>query len=40
MVEASCEGTLARTLADGPLLPDPRPSFAELAGPLLPNFDV
>ena len=40
MVEASCEGILARTLADGPILPDPRPSFADLAGPLLPNFNV
>jgi cytosine/adenosine deaminase-related metal-dependent hydrolase len=40
MVESSCEGILSRTLDAGPLLPDPRPSFGDLAGPLLPNFNV
>ncbi len=40
MVESSCEGILSRTLAAGPLLPEPRPSFGDLAGPLLPNFNV
>ena len=40
MVEESCAGILARTLEAGPLLPDPRPSFGDLAGPLLPNFNV
>jgi cytosine/adenosine deaminase-related metal-dependent hydrolase len=37
-VEASCEGILGRL--DGPVLPEPGPSFADLAGPLLPNFNV
>ena len=40
MIEGSCEGILARVLADGPLLPEPRPSFGDLAGPLLSNFNV
>jgi len=40
MVERSCEGILARALEAGPLLPEPRPSFGDLAGPLLPNFNV
>ncbi len=40
MVERSCEGILARALAAGPLLPEPRPSFGDLAGPLLANFNV
>jgi hypothetical protein len=30
----------ARSLADGPILPDPRPSFDDLAVALLPNLDV
>jgi hypothetical protein len=36
MIEESCEGILSRTLADGPILPDPRPSFGDLAS-LLPG---
>ena len=40
LVEQSCEGILSRTLADGPILPDPRPSFSDLAAPLLPNFNI
>lgn len=40
MIEDSCEGILGRVLADGPLLPEPRPSFGDLAGPLLANFNV
>jgi hypothetical protein len=38
LVEDSCGGILERTLADGPLLPDPRPSFKDLGAALLPNF--
>jgi len=40
MVEESCEGILGRALEAGPLLPEPRPSFGDLAGPLLANFNV
>lgn len=40
MIESSCSGILERTLAAGPLLPEPRPSFGDLAGPLLANFNV
>jgi cytosine/adenosine deaminase-related metal-dependent hydrolase len=40
MLEGSCEGILGRVLAAGPLLPEPRPSFGDLAGPLLANFNV
>jgi cytosine/adenosine deaminase-related metal-dependent hydrolase len=40
MVEESCEAILSRTLAAGPLLPDPRPTFKDLAAGLLPNFDL
>jgi 5-methylthioadenosine/S-adenosylhomocysteine deaminase len=40
MVEASRDGVLSRTLADGPILPEPRPSFDDLAAPLLPNLNV
>lgn len=36
----SCGGILERVLADGPLLPEPRPSFGDLAAPLLSNFNV
>jgi 5-methylthioadenosine/S-adenosylhomocysteine deaminase len=39
-VEESCEGILSRALADGPLLPDPRPGFSDLAAPLMSNFDI
>nr|MCU0258585.1 hypothetical protein [Solirubrobacteraceae bacterium] len=39
-LEASRDGVLERTLADGPILPDPRPSFDDLAVALLPNLDV
>ena len=40
MVEASRDGVLSRTLADGPILPEPRPSFDDLAAALLPNLNV
>lgn len=39
-LEQSCRGILERVLADGPLLPEPRPSFGDLAAPLLANFNV
>jgi 5-methylthioadenosine/S-adenosylhomocysteine deaminase len=39
-VEASRDGILERTLADGPILPDPKPSFDDIAGLLLPNLNV
>ena len=39
-IEQSCGGILERVLADGPLLPEPRPSFGDLAAPLLQNFNV
>jgi cytosine/adenosine deaminase-related metal-dependent hydrolase len=39
-LERSCAGILERVLADGPLLPEPRPSFGDLAAPLLANFNV
>ena len=40
MLEDSCAGILGRVLDAGPLLPEPRPSFGDLAGPLLANFNV
>jgi len=40
MIEESCEGILARTLADGPILPEPRGSFSDFAVPMLPNFSL
>jgi cytosine/adenosine deaminase-related metal-dependent hydrolase len=40
MLDESREGVLARTLADGPVLPDARPSFDDLAAALLPNLNV
>ena len=40
MLDESREGVLARTLADGPILPDPKPSFDDLASVLLPNLNV
>jgi cytosine/adenosine deaminase-related metal-dependent hydrolase len=39
-VEASRDGILERTLADGPILPDPKPSFDDIAALLLPNLNV
>ena len=39
-VEASRDGILERTLADGPILPDPKPSFDDIASLLLPNLNV
>ena len=38
--EPRARASSSRTLDAGPLLPDPRPSFGDLAGPLLPNFNV
>jgi cytosine/adenosine deaminase-related metal-dependent hydrolase len=40
MLDESREGVLARTLADGPILPDQKPSFDDLAAVLLPNLNV
>jgi cytosine/adenosine deaminase-related metal-dependent hydrolase len=40
LVEESCEGILSRTLVDGPILPEPRPSFRDLAPGLLPNVEL
>jgi 5-methylthioadenosine/S-adenosylhomocysteine deaminase len=40
LVEDSCEGILSRALAEGPILPEPRPSFSDLAAPLMPNFNI
>lgn len=40
MVDDSRDGVLARTLADGPVLPDPKPTFGDLAVGLLPNLNV
>jgi len=34
MIEESCEGILSRTVADGPILPEPRPTFKDLAAAL------
>jgi cytosine/adenosine deaminase-related metal-dependent hydrolase len=39
-VEASRDGILERTLADGPILPEPKPSFDDIAALLLPNLNV
>jgi len=39
-IERSCNGILERVLSGGPLLPEPRPSFGDLAAPLLSNFNV
>jgi cytosine/adenosine deaminase-related metal-dependent hydrolase len=40
MLDESREGVLSRTLADGPILPEAKPSFDDLAGVLLPNLNV
>jgi 5-methylthioadenosine/S-adenosylhomocysteine deaminase len=40
MLERSREGVLERTLSAGPLLPDAKLSFDDLAAALLPNFNV
>ena len=40
MLDESREGVLARTLADGPILPDTKPSFDDLAAVLLPNLNL
>ncbi len=40
MLDRSREGVLERTLADGPLLPEVKPSFDDLAFGLLPNLNV
>lgn len=40
LLDDSRRGVLARALADGPILPDPRPSFDDLALALLPNQNV
>jgi len=40
MLDDSREGILERTLADGPILPEHKPSFDDLAAALLPNFNV
>lgn len=40
LVDTSRDGILARTLADGPILPEVKPTFDDLALGLLPNFDV
>ena len=40
MLDASREGVLARTLADGPILPEQKPTFDDLAQALLPNLNV
>jgi hypothetical protein len=40
MLDESREGVLARTLAAGPILPDTKPSFDDLAAVLLPNLNV
>ena len=40
MLDESREGVLARTLADGPILPETKPSFDDLAAVLLPNLNV
>jgi cytosine/adenosine deaminase-related metal-dependent hydrolase len=40
MLDDSREGVLARTLADGPILPETKPTFDDLAAVLLPNLNV
>jgi cytosine/adenosine deaminase-related metal-dependent hydrolase len=40
MLDDSREGVLARTLADGPILPEAKPTFDDLAAVLLPNLNV
>jgi cytosine/adenosine deaminase-related metal-dependent hydrolase len=40
MLDDSREGVLARTLADGPILPKTKPTFDDLAAVLLPNLNV
>jgi cytosine/adenosine deaminase-related metal-dependent hydrolase len=40
MLDESREGVLSRTLADGPILPEAKPSFDDLAAVLLPNLNV
>jgi cytosine/adenosine deaminase-related metal-dependent hydrolase len=39
-VEASRDEILERTLADGPILPEPKPTFDDIASLLLPNLNV
>ena len=39
-VEGSRDGIIERTLADGPILPEPKPSFDDIAALLLPNLNV
>ncbi len=40
MLEHSRDGVLERTLAGGPILPEAKPSFDDLAAGLLPNLNV
>jgi 5-methylthioadenosine/S-adenosylhomocysteine deaminase len=40
MLDQSRHEVLARTLQDGPILPEPKPSFDDLALALLPNQNV
>ena len=40
LVDTSRDGILARTLADGPILPEVKPTFDDHALGLLPNIDV
>jgi 5-methylthioadenosine/S-adenosylhomocysteine deaminase len=40
MLDESREGVLERTLADGPVLPDVKPTFDDLAAALLPNLNL
>ncbi len=40
LIEEPRDGLLARTLADGPILPDQRPSLEDFAPALLPNLNV
>jgi cytosine/adenosine deaminase-related metal-dependent hydrolase len=37
LIDESCGAILSRTLADGPILPEPRPTFRDLAAALVPN---
>jgi hypothetical protein len=40
MLERSRDGVLERTLAAGPILPEAKPSFNDLAAGLLPNLNL
>jgi hypothetical protein len=40
MLEHSRDGVLERTLAGGPILPQSKPSFGDLAAGLQPNLNV